>query len=81
MVGKTHTVEFDVVASVRCTIFTREVPAPVFAFASKVVAKIFVPHFGCSINGDLVLNVDLPWASARRYLTYLNRIKTLITTT
>ena len=39
---------FDVVASVRVdTIFTREVPAPVFAFASKSpVAKIFVPHLG-----------------------------------
>ena len=63
---------FDVVASVRVdTIFTREVPAPVFAFASKSpVAKIFVPHFGCSINGDLVLNDSgRRSASARRCST------------
>ena len=69
---------FDVVASVRVdTIFTREVPAPVFAFASKSpVAKIFVPHFGCSINGDLVLNDRFALGQRQEMLyTYLNRIE------
>ena len=73
---------FDVVASVRVdTIFTREVPAPVFAFAKKSpVAKIFVPHFGCSINGDLVLNDRFALGQRQEMLyVYLNRIETLIT--
>ena len=50
--------QFHAIASVRVdTIFTRELPASVFAHVRKSrVARLFIPHFGCSINGDLVMN-------------------------
>ena len=78
---------FDVVASVRVdTIFTREVPAPVFAFASKMRSSPSAwPRSSCptmvlSINGDLVLNDRFALGQRQEMLyTYLNRIETLIT--
>ena len=72
--------KFHVIASVRVdTILTREVPASVFAYAKhSTVAKIFVPHFGCSINGDLVLNDRFAIGQRQEMLhVYLNRIETL----
>ncbi|KAJ1456023.1 hypothetical protein M885DRAFT_518417 [Pelagophyceae sp. CCMP2097] len=47
--------KYDVVASVRLdTIFTRAVPGHVYANLGDV--GVFVPHFGCSVTGVVLMN-------------------------
>ena len=50
--------KYHTVASVRVdTIFTRGVPGLLYEYARRSpVARLFIPHFGCSINGDLLMN-------------------------
>ncbi|KAK7253552.1 hypothetical protein SO694_000011132 [Aureococcus anophagefferens] len=71
---------YDVVASVRVdTIFTRSVPGDVYAYVKKSpVAKLFVPHFGCSIQHDLLLNDRFAVGAREAMLhVYLPRIDTV----
>ena len=53
---------YHTVVSVRVdTIFTREVPGAIYEYVRRSpVAKLFIPHFGCSINGDLLIEVLRP---------------------
>ena len=71
---------YHVVASVRVdTIFTRDVPGDVYHYARRSpVAKLFVPHFGCSIQQDLLLNDRFAVGAREAMLeVYLTRIDTI----
>lgn len=71
---------YHVVASVRAdVVFTREVPGDLWAFVrASPVAKLFVPHFGCAITGDLLLNDRFAVGAREAMLdAYLPRIETV----
>ena len=62
-------------------VFTREVPGDVWAFArASPVAKLLVPHFGCSINNDLLFNDRFAVGAREAMLdVYLPRLDTVAT--
>ena len=71
---------YDVVVSARVdTIFTREVPGATYAYVHRSpVAKLFVPHFGCSVNTELLLNDRFAVGEREAMVhVYLPRIETL----
>lgn len=71
---------YHVVVSVRVdTIFTRELPGWTYEYVRRSpVAKIFVPHFGCSINGDMLVNDRFAVGDREAMLDiYLSRIDTV----
>ena len=71
---------YDVVVSARVdTIFTREVPGATYAYVHRSpVAKLFVPHFGCSVNTELLLNDRFAVGEREAMVhVYLPRIDTL----
>ena len=61
------------------TIFTREVPGATYAYVHRSpVAKLFVPHFGCSVNTELLLNDRFAVGEREAMVhVYLPRIDTL----
>ena len=71
---------YDVVVSARVdTMFTREVPGATYAYVHRSpVAKLFVPHFGCSVNTELLLNDRFAVGEREAMVhVYLPRIETL----
>ena len=71
---------YHTVVSVRVdTIFTREVPGAIYEYVRRSpVAKLFIPHFGCSINGDLLMNDRFAMGQRDAMVdAYLTRVDTI----
>lgn len=71
---------YDVIVSARVdTIFTREVPGATYFYVhSSPVAKLFVPHFGCSVNTELLMNDRFAVGEREAMVhVYLPRLETL----
>lgn len=79
-------VKYHTVVSVRVdAIFTREVPGDIYHYVRRSpVAKLFVPHFGCSINQELLMNdrfaIGAREAMLEIYLTRLDTFSAINTT-